>query len=237
MPPVALAVTLRMLSAPLPRMIRPKSARPSSRSTVLSGPISRNCRLPRVVQSAYPPAQVSASVARPRNWWLFSTPPGMRSRAMKLFWAGATKNRPWNFIMNTSVPLGNRPSRAWSRTMSHVSSPLTSFRLACSSADSFLPAATNRSWAAIWMPSGPAGGGVTPATGVLAHVGPDRMLRASSAPAAKPLSKSSLGMCLPCTRAARASGPSNNGGTAGTSRSTSPAPGRPWGRPPGGCPC
>ena len=96
--------------------------------------------------------------------------------------------------MKTSVPLGNRASRAWARTMSHVSSPLTSFRLACSSADSFFPAAMNRSWAAICTPSGPAaaGGGVTPATGVLAHVG-SRTDRASAAPAAKPLSNISWG--------------------------------------------
>ena len=52
MPAVGLPVTLRTLSAPDPREVRPKSARRVSTSGAQDAPISRICRFARVVTSA-----------------------------------------------------------------------------------------------------------------------------------------------------------------------------------------
>ena len=63
------------------------------------------------------------------------------------------------------MPFGNRASRAFATSSSHMSSGFFC-RLASSSATSFFPAATNRLCARKWIASGPAGvASPPPATG------------------------------------------------------------------------
>ncbi len=104
-------------------------------------------------------------------------PPGMRSRHMKLVCAGATKNRPWYLVRNTSVPLGNLPSSA-SALISPKRSSGFFFRLASSSGTSFLPAATCLSCATRCKSLGSASTAAAPPVS-----GP----RLASTPAMKPL--------------------------------------------------
>src|ERR1700732_5120428 len=66
-PAVASPVTLRMLSAPAPREVRPKSCTASTTWIASFAATPRNCRLARVVTWAYPPPNFSASQATPVN--------------------------------------------------------------------------------------------------------------------------------------------------------------------------
>ena len=83
-------MTLRMLSAPAPRLMIPRSRRPMITRTASRAPISRSCKLARVVTSANPPARLSAMSASPRSCHERTAPPGNRSRHMYASCAGAT---------------------------------------------------------------------------------------------------------------------------------------------------